>query len=161
VSEFEVRSGREIARAAAALRAIDKKLPTKFRTELRKASKPAVAKVKQTVRKMPVKGTAGSTGLRRRVARGVRVQASTKTGVRIVTSMPAGEEVLPRGLDSRTSIRGWRHPVFGRSGIWVRQAGGSWFMEPIAEQKPALDRAMQAVLDDAAATIARAGGPNQ
>ncbi|WP_152471678.1 hypothetical protein [Nocardiopsis gilva] len=148
---------------AARLRAVDRKLPTKLRRELRKSVRPAVRKVKRKVRALPVKGVRGGTKkhphtrrqLRRKVARGVRVQASTRTGVRIVTSMPTRDEaVLPRGLDSQTRTGGWRHPVFGRRDTWAESDGGSWFIEPIADERDEIARDVRGVLKDAAGWVA-------
>lgn len=161
--EFEL--GREVTRVAAQLREIDKKLPTQLRAKLRKAAATGVRTVKAQVRSMPVSGRHGTTGLRRRVARGVRAQASTRTGLRIVTSMPSNAEgVIPRGLDSRTGSGGWRHPVFARSGVprsdwkWVEQSGGDWFVRPLALMHPQVQAEVRKVLDEAAETIRKAGG---
>ncbi|TQN30616.1 hypothetical protein FHX37_0498 [Haloactinospora alba] len=166
---LEVEVGREVARVAKELRAVDKKLPTKFRAELRKAGKSGADRVKSEVKSLPVKGVSGGTSahphkrrqLRRRVARGVRVRASTKQGMRIVTAMPEAEQsVIPRGLDSATRHRGggWRHPVFGNRDVWVDQTGGSWFLEPLGEMQPDVQANVRRVLDDAAEQVAAAGG---
>ncbi|GAB3117822.1 hypothetical protein GCM10027160_28940 [Streptomyces calidiresistens] len=156
---MELEMGREITRVAERLRETDRKLPTRLRAELRKAARPAAAAAKAAVRRMPVKGR-GSTGLRRRVARGVRIQASTKIGMRIVTAMPTGEELLPRGLDSQGRDGGWRHPLFGNKEEWVHQKGGSWFMRPISDQMPTVRRNISKVIEDSASWIGNAGGPS-
>ncbi|WP_304452911.1 hypothetical protein [Nocardiopsis sp. YSL2] len=162
--EFEL--GREVTRVAAKLRDVDAKLPTKLRSKLRKAAGVGVKRVKGEVRRMPVSGRHGSTGLRRRVARGVRARASTKSGMRIVTSMPeSAESIIPRGLDSRTrhADGGWRHPVFAPKGTprtewtWVDQKGGDWFVRPLSEMQPQVTAEIRKVLDEAAAEVASAG----
>jgi hypothetical protein len=87
------------------------------------------------VRQVPVRyrRDTRSTGLRNRVARSLSLEV--KTGgtprVRFVAKpekMPAGQQKLPRHLDNP---RGWRHPVFGNTEMWVGQRGGSWFWPPI------------------------------
>lgn|SRR5690606_4764374 len=165
----EIEVGREVRRVADQLRAVDKTLPTKLRRELRGAAKAGVQRVKREAKALPAKGRRGGTGehphrprqLRRTVARGVRVRASTKTGMRIITAMPDTEQsVIPRGLDSRTRHAGggWRHPVFGNRDVWVAQTGGSWFLEPLAEEQPQVMRNIRDVLDKAAEQVAKAGG---
>ncbi|MEV2277705.1 hypothetical protein AB0I72_19175 [Nocardiopsis sp. NPDC049922] len=173
--DVEIQLGREVARVAAQLRQIDAKLPTKLRSELRKAAKVGVQRVKREAKGLPSAGKRGGTAkhphkpkqLRRTVARGVRARASTKMGMRIITAMPDAEQsVIPRGLDSRTRHRdgGWRHPIFPRKGTdradwrWVDQKGGSWFMEPLGEMQPEVQANLRKVLDDAAAQVAAAGG---
>lgn len=162
-------SGPEIRRTAERLRQIDKRLPTRLRKELRKAAQPAIQAAKAEARSIPSRGVQGGTSrhphkrnqLRRKLARGVRAQASTGgrrgAGLRIVTVMPtAAEALLPRGLD--TPDKGFRHPVFGNREVWVRQDGHSWFRQPIWRQGPAVRVRVVRVLDEAARWIAEAGG---
>lgn len=147
--------GVEFTRVADALREIDVKLPTKFRTKLRKAAQPLVQEVKDNVRALPVYGDK-HTGLRRRVARGVRVQAAVgdEFRFRIVTSMEDPREAaIPRGLDRE---RGWRHPVFGTN-QWVDQHGSSWFIDTLQNGRVPLEKALQQELEDARDMVARAG----
>lgn len=149
--------GDEWRRVAIALREVDRDLPKKLRKDLLSAVKPAVQEAKDRVRALPVAGH-GSTGLRRRVARGVRILPAVgkNPAVRVVTYMDQPDEAnLPRYLDSAA---GWRHPVFGNRHNWVRQStGGSWFRETMADHRPQIERDLQHVLDDAAETIAAAG----
>jgi hypothetical protein len=147
--QVRVVQGTDFVRAANALRAIDNTLPTKFRTRLRKVAQPFVQKVKDEVRAIPVTG-AEHSGLRRRVARGVKVRVGVGRGTfryRIITSMVDPSEAgIPRGLDDR---RGWRHPVFGGP-EWVTQhTGGSWFIEPLQDIKEPLEHGLTEVLEDA------------
>ncbi|GAA1766207.1 hypothetical protein [Streptomonospora arabica] len=164
---IEIETGREVARVAAELRAIDKKAPTRFRAELRKAAAAGVKKVKSEVKQVPAKGAGGGTKqhphkrgqLRRTVARGVRARASTKSGLRIVTAMPEpNQKVIPRALDSRIRQGGWRHPVFGNREAWATQTtGGSWFLEPLGEMRSQVLGNVRKVLDGAAEQVAKAG----
>ncbi|MFF8768492.1 hypothetical protein ACF07Q_28590 [Nocardiopsis dassonvillei] len=159
-------SGREIKRVADRLREIDKKAPNRLRKELRAVARDGAKDVKGRARKLPAKGARGGTTkhphkrrqLRRQVAKGVKVQASTGgrrgAGLRIVTTMPTKEEaLLPRGLDSQ-----WRHPVFGDKEKWVEQDGSSWFREPLAGQRPEIDRRIRGVIEGFVQEIASAGG---
>lgn len=152
-----VRLGNEFKRVAIALREVDRELPKKLRKDLQEAVKPAVQEAKDRVKALPVQGH-GHSGLRRRVARGVRIQAAVgrAPALRVVTFMGEADEVnLPRYLDSAA---GWRHPVFGNRHNWVRQTtGGSWFRETMVEHRPQIERDLQQVLEDAAETIAAAG----
>jgi hypothetical protein len=158
--QIAIIAGDEFRRVGDALREIDASLPGEFRKELRDAAKPFAQEVKARVRRLPTPRHAGHTGLRARVARGVRVQAKLgrNSGVRIVTSMDRrNEAIIPRGLDSRTKLRGWLHPVFGH-GPMVLQEGGSWFIEPLSEKRPQLVKVLLHVLNDAAQRVERAGG---
>ncbi|MEU4590040.1 hypothetical protein [Micromonospora aurantiaca (nom. illeg.)] len=87
------------------------------------------------MRQVPVRRrpNSRSTGLRNRVARALSLEIKTagKPHVRFVAKaekMPAGEKNMPRNLDNP---KGWRHPVFGNTDMWVAQQGGSWFWPPI------------------------------
>jgi len=166
--EARVVTGPEIQRIAERLRQVDKKLPARLRKELRKAAQPAVQAAKREARSLPSRGVKGGTSrhphrrnqLRRKLARGVRVQASTGgrrgAGLRIVTAMPtASEALLPRGFDSP---EGFRHPVFGNRDVWVRQDGASWFRQPIGRQSHEVRARVARVIDETAQWIAQAGG---
>lgn len=155
-------AGPEFTRVANALRDVDSRLPTEFRKKLKDIAKPAVADVKSRVRALNLPGgPAGSTGLRRRVARGVstRVGVGRNASLRITTSMERpNESVIPRGMDTP---RGWRHPVFGNSDNWVAQPGLSWFREPLSSYQDDFERGLTDALQWAAETIADAGGPHR
>lgn len=170
--EVRVVSGDEIRRTADRLRQVDKKLPGQLRKELRKAALPAVKRVKAEVRSMPAAGVRGGTSrhphkarqLRRTIARGVRIQASTGgkrgAGLRIATVMPTSKQaMLPRGLDA--GEKGFRHPVFGNRDMWVTQPGGSWFREPLAHEFPDVRGRIQRLLEETDKWIADAGARRQ
>lgn len=155
VVEHYIVTGREFRDVAKALLEVDKSLPKQFRKEIREQAKPLMLKAKAAVKALPTHSRFHS-GLRGRVARGVRLQIPrSNTSIRIITSMKEREEAaLPRGLDS---TKGWRHPVFGNREEWVRQPGGSWFREPIAEGRDELRRGLTGVLEKARDRIADAG----
>lgn len=153
---YNVRLGDEWRRTSAALREADRSLPGELRRAMRDAARPAAEDAKRRVKSLPVHGRK-HTGLRRRVAAGVAIQAGAGRGlgVRIVTGMKDPQErKLPLYLDDP---RGWRHPVFGNRHEWVHQdTGGSWFRATIAEHRPQMTRDLQQVLEEAAKTIAAA-----
>jgi len=148
--EIQVVPGSEFKKTADALRNIDKALPTKLRQELRKAVKPMVADAKSNVKNMTVGGQAGTTGLRKLVARGVTVQVATGrvARLRIVTKTPTGSmAAIPRGLASE---KGWRHPVFGNTDTWVTEKFGvNWFMSAMADNSKEVNVRVQKILEEA------------
>lgn len=148
----------EFKRTADALRQVNRGLPAKFREDLARTLKPAVADAKAHARAIPV-GTGGHSGLRRRVARGVKIEARTSRSpvLRVITEMTDPQERnLPRYLDN--PAEGWRHPVFGNRHKWVSQhTGAPWFREVLASHRDEMARGVHQVLEDAAETIAAAG----
>lgn len=155
-------AGPEFTRVAIALRAIDQALPRQLRGEMRDAVKPSVAEAKEKVRTMPVAGHSGTTGLRREVARGVKIQAglSGRRGahLRVVTAMTRPDaEIIPRGLDRAA---GWRHPVFGNRDNWVvqRPQRPGWFLETLSDARDPIEMALTHVLEKARDRVASAGG---
>ncbi|QES45269.1 hypothetical protein DEJ49_33565 [Streptomyces venezuelae] len=153
-----VHLGEEFKRVANSLREVDRALPGKLRKDLEKAVRPAVADAKAHVRAVPVQGQK-HTGLRRRIARGVKIQARTSRSpvLRVLSTMTDPQEQgLPGYLDD--PAKGWRHPVFGNRDKWVSQhTGAPWFRDVMADHRPEMEHNLQRVLDDAAETIAAAG----
>lgn len=95
---------------------------------IRRPAADIAKQAKANVRALPSRGR--SSGLRRRVARTVRVTARSSgagVGVRIWADpkrMPGGQGNLPRHLDTGR----WRHPVFGDRDTWVTQTvPPGWF----------------------------------
>jgi hypothetical protein len=128
----------------------EKGLQKELRKAVREAAKPGRDAAKLAARTIPVKGPR-SRGLRRRMVRGVGIQADARR-VRIVTRMPKGLEMLPRGFDT---AKGWRHPLFGNRDKWVQQPGHPWFRKTIAATAPKAREEMKAAMDRVAAQIAR------
>ncbi|MFE7797059.1 hypothetical protein [Nocardia sp. NPDC057440] len=163
--EFEISGDRAFLEVAKAFTRIDRSIPRDalkaIKDEARLLSKEASAKALAE----PALGTK-HTGLRKRVAKGVKVQSlangsatdfegaptegnSGWQGYRIATSMPEEDEaIIPRGFDHR---RGWRHPLFGNKKKWYRNYGAfSWFLETMQKSKSDLDPKMEKILEDAA-----------
>lgn len=162
VEQFYISAGPQLRAIANELRAIDKRFPGQLRTALRKVARGVQRDVQAAALELPAHGVK-HTGLRDRLAAGVGIRTSVgaRAGVRFTTSMPPGQEMLPRGEDS--GVKGWRHPVFetedqisarhGAGATWVHQDGSSWFRETIANDRPEFQDAFQAVIDDAVAKI--------
>jgi len=160
-SAFWIQAGPEFKRVAVTLRSVDRALPGELRKRLKDGVQPLVREAKAKVLGLPVQGHAGSTGLRRRVARGVGVKAgvSRSGSFRVTTSMANPDEVaIPRGLDSP---RGWRHPVFGNRDNWVTQRAlePGWFTETMVSGRDDIEQSLTDALEWARDTIASAGGP--
>ena len=112
-------------------------------------------KARTRVRRMPVRGRSGHTGLRRRVAQSVRV-IDVPRGVRITTVMAQrDEDIIPRGMNRPS---GWRHPVFGQRAVWVRQRPmrAGWFSDSM-DRDHEIAVALDDTLEDSADRIARRG----
>lgn len=129
-------------------------MPGKFKRRLRAESQEAIKKVKAEALTLPAEGRQ-STGLRKRVARGVRLKINRGgDSIRIITTMTDPREAaIPRGLDTP---HGWYHPVFGTEEI-VRQPGYGWFREPIVKHRDEFQGAFYRVLTEARDAIADAG----
>jgi hypothetical protein len=151
-------SGPEFDRVGDALDREDDLLPSRTHKTLRDATKKLAGEAASKVRVLQIRGRSGKhTGLRQRVAAGVHVTGAGGL-YRIGTSMPKGQEIIPRGLDRAS---GWTHPVFGSS--WtVRQTPvrTGWFTGTISDGEPSITRALEDNLEDSAGRIAAAGfGP--
>lgn len=156
--EYQVVVGPDFKAVEEALRAIDKSLPSKFRDAMRQALEPAVNEAKKNVLAIPTHGPK-HTGLRARVAKGVKTVASpggSDVGfVRVITTMPKDEAIIPRGMDRQ---EGWRHPVFGNKNVWVTQhTGGSWFRVAMSHAEKPIKEALHKALEDAARFVDDAG----
>lgn len=133
----------------------DKGLKKELGKGLKKAAKPAVAKVQAAVRALDVRGTRGGGKaarlrhkakargkgrLRETIARATIAEVKT-TGTARVTirtrarNLPPDQRRLPRYLDRE---KGWRHPVFGNREVWVSQRGGPYFSVTLRRETPAV-----------------------
>lgn len=122
--------------AADRLRQVDRKLPGQMRKMIRRAATKLVRAQKSAVRSAPVKGKAGSTGLRRKVAGSVKFILRTGGGrsgagaAAFVHSRMSGRlRFAPGGLESERTA--WAAPLFGNRRRWYRHQGqSSWFYGP-------------------------------
>lgn len=141
---MKIEPSRDYSRLIRELRAKDPKLSKELNKAIRKLSNPLRTKVRRAVKALPAKGMSGSTGLRKRVAKGVGRKLTSKKGLRLTTSMPdAKEAALPRGLDF-----GWRAPFFGDRTRWFdHSVEGSWFIEPLGEEQDKVKREIVSIMD--------------
>lgn len=156
---MRIEAGPEFFRVANALRVIDHKLPGKLRKDIKDQVKPLVRQAKFKVRNLPVEGHSGHTGLRRRVALGVRIKVGTgqRQYVRVTTVMAdPSQAAIPRGLDD--PMRGWKHPTFGHDPEVRQHAAGHWFVDTFAHGQDDIRNGIHHVLEDAAEFVARQGG---
>jgi hypothetical protein len=153
---YVVVKGPEWERVAAQLAVEEKQIPKNLRHQVRRNAESLAERAKQKVRRLPVRGRAGTTGLRQRVAAGVHV-VDVVNGSRISTSMAERDEsIIPRGLDRKV---GWRHPVYGNREVWVQQRPyvSGWFTDTIADGHDEIEHDLDEVLNDAAERIAARG----
>lgn len=150
--EFDFGGRDEFSDAYRELGNIDRQIPRFIDQAIQKLAKELKKEAAAKALEQPAtKG--GHTGLRKDVAKGIGI-VDIPDGVRITTSMPEEDEaIIPRGLDTE---KGWRHPVFGKKDVWVRQRGEfSWFMDTMQDAKPRLGSRIEEILDDAAEQVAR------
>ena len=149
-----VEMGPEWRTVRAALNREESAATRKLRGGLEEAAGPIIAKVQREAMELPARG-AKHTGLRGRLAAGVRLQVNPSSIRIAATAVDPTETALPRGMDN--GPKGWRHPVYGNRDVWVQQRGGSWFREPIADEGNSVERKLTNVLEQMADNIANAG----
>jgi hypothetical protein len=149
---FNVISGPEWERIIEALGREDYLLPIALRDSVEKDAEHLAKIARSRVLGLPTPSNAGHTGLRARVAAGVRVERQGTGGVRIQTSMPTRSEgIIPRGLDR---AKGWRHPLFGDKDRWFSNPGYSWFISTFSDSEEYIESGLHNVLERAADRIA-------
>lgn len=146
---FVVVMGPEWKTVQLALAFVERKLPLDIHGEVREATYRGAAKAKAKALTIPAHGPK-HRGTRRTLSRGVGVRR-TAYGYRVTTSMPPGEQALPRGFEHQ-----WRHPVFGGPAWVIQHSHYPWFTEPISNEHDNLFRGIVRALNDAAQTIDRA-----
>lgn len=152
-----------INRVVSNLRATDKTLPRKLTALIHKQARRVIQKQKATLHGLPVSHASGSTGLRRKVAGGVRLRggAGRNARLRIITSVPDNSlGFAPRGLD--TQFGGWRAPLFfhpPKKKIWYQHnmSGPSWFIGPAEKAQAPLQAQIVRLLNLTADQIAGSG----
>lgn len=158
-------SGKDLKRIGKELRGQDNKAVRKrFRRELRAAAAPMVPAVRASIAAIPVKGTAGSTGLRKRLAKAVTLRVVTvgknaQVSIRMSPAkMPDGQMALPAAMEG---LKKWRHPVFGEESSyrilvhgnredapWVTQESHPYFYRVVRPLGPAAKVAVNKVVHD-------------
>lgn len=146
-----IRFGPEWKRAPVALTYVDKRLPRDIANTMLETTQRGVASASAKALTIPAK-KGNSKGTRKLVSRGVHYRKSSQ-GYRILTSMPAGMEMLPRGYASQ-----WHHPVFGGEPHVLQQSHYDWFVGPIADEYDFAYRNLVSDLNNAADTIDKMTG---
>jgi hypothetical protein len=142
-------SGQDLASVSRKLRkAGNGEVSKQFRTELRAVAAPFVPAIRGSIAAIPVKGTSGSTGLRKRLQKAVtlRVRTAGKNAqVSILMStakMPSGQKSLPAMMEG---TKRWRHPVFGHE-PWKQQDPHPYFFPVMRKGGPAAKVAVNKVV---------------
>lgn len=129
---------------------VEPKLKAALRKRLKAAADQAAADVRAEVLQAPRShGRAGSRGLRKGIAAGVKVTLSTSSTKSGVAIQATGSKLPP---DQRRLVRAYnkpkfRHRVFG--GPWVEQAGRPYFTKPIEARQGDIQTAVLAAMKDA------------
>ncbi|OII61213.1 hypothetical protein BJP40_06715 [Streptomyces sp. CC53] len=154
---FLVVPGPEVQRVSAALGQEDVAIPRQSRQVVRREARRLARVAQNKVRSLPIAGSSGRhTGLRRRVAAGVRV-VDVPEGAHVQTTMAERDEaIIPWGLDSP---KGWRHPVFGNREVWVQQRPHvhGWFRGTFEDGEHLIEQSLEDVLERSARRIAAEG----
>lgn len=148
---FEVRaSGADLRKISRELRAQDnKEITRQFRRELRAAAAPFVPAVRASIDAIPVKGTSGSTGLRKRLKKAVKLTVRTvgrnaQVSIGVPGSrMPSHEGSLPAMMEG---TKRFRHPVFGHD-VWVSQDSHAYFYRVVRPMGATAKVAVNRVVD--------------
>lgn len=153
---FSVITGPEWLRVIEALGRVDGELPHRLRDAIRQEAEDKAHIAQERVLGLPTPRHAGHTGLRARVAAGVKVIDRGEGGVRVTTNMAKPSEgIIPRGLDR---VKGWRHPLFGNKERWYSNPGYDWFLSTFSHSEGDFEKRLDKVLEKAAHDIADAGG---
>lgn len=146
-------TGKDLKTIGKELRGQDNKaIRSRFRRELRAAAKPMVPAVRSSIAAIPVKGTSGSTGLRRRLSKAVTLRVKTvgrNAQVSILMStakMPDHQKALPAYMEGTKSP--WRHPLFGNDDDWKEQPAHPYFFPVVRKLGPASKVAVNKVVHD-------------
>lgn len=150
-------TGRDLQEISRELRAMnDKEVTKRFRREMRAVAAPFVPAVRASIAGIPVKGAAGSTGLRRRLQKAARISVKTVGKNAMVAvlvdpaRMPDGQKALPAYMEG-TKPR-WRHPVFGNEDVVRPQDAHPYFFRVVrpmgAAGKVAINRVVNSITKD-------------
>ena len=137
---------------------VDKVLQRGLRRNIRQAAEIAASDVRRTVMQTPrSSGRGPHTGLRQRLAGGVKVQVmtgNTRIGVALVASaagLPPEQKSLVRAYGRPG---GWRHPVRGNTDVWVTQVGRpGWPRTTVQAHRDEMTRAVTAAMQEAADSL--------
>jgi hypothetical protein len=150
--------GPEWKRIRAQLLKEEKTLDDQLQRAQRRVVDAMAMEAKAAVRVVQVRGgPAGSTGLRRRIARSLKTTHQGGASEVFTQMRERDERNLPLGMDRP---QGWSHPFFGDKSQWFRQTPvkPGWFTDTFEDVDERVPDAMMNVLNDSIARIDRAGG---
>lgn len=133
-----------------------KELAKNLRTEL----KPAAALAKSGIMSMPSRGVGPghSPGLRSSIARKIRPEVKLGgnwSGARVKAFKTRNVRGFPNAPKRTNRSKGWRHPVFGNTDVWVDQHGmENWFDNAFEGQADKYRQAIQDAMEAMARRIA-------
>lgn len=148
-AEIQIRGGEQLERIIKALKDVgDGGLAKELKSELRKAARPMVPKVRAAIRQIPSKhdGTlrnqmAAATGSQFRSA-GAQAGITIKVDGR---KMPDGKKALPAYMEGRK--KPWRHPVYGNRDVWAAQPDHSFFFKTVEPMGRDVQKNMNAIAE--------------
>jgi len=115
---------------------MEPKLKAALRRRLRDAGEAAAGDVRAAL------GSGAGGGLRSKITVRVSIAAAGKgAGVRIVASGPMAQ--------AWESSSGWKHPVYGNRGTWVKQTGNPYFRKIIHSRRDQVKTAVEDALREA------------
>jgi len=146
--DIHITGGEHLERIVKALLEVgDGGLARELKSELRKAARPMVPKVRAAIMQQIPSQHDGS--LRRAMAAATRSQfraAGTQAGITIKvdgSKMPDGKKALPSYMEGRK--RPWKHPVYGNRNVWVRQADHQYFFKTVEPMGADVKKNMDAI----------------
>lgn len=155
MADLRIKGAEQLGDLAKRLRAqgeAGKGLRRELLREIRSAAKPLAEEAKRAALAIPAKPPE-DTGLRKRVARLVRVRTRTtgqRVGVRIAVGKLDGTN-LPRRLNRGS----WRHPVHGTDRWVVQTVPPGWFDKTLRRGAPRVRIRVVAAMRRTARKIAR------
>lgn len=143
---------RDFARLFGRSAAVERKLKTTLRRNIRIAGKDVVVDLQNEVRG----GSYGTNrGLRDRIAAGIGVSLMTgaKPGIVITASPKAMQDNEKSMVAAWQSKKGWRHPAFGNPEVWVSQMGRPFFFSTVARRRDQITTVVRAAMVEAAESL--------
>ncbi|MBK3575135.1 hypothetical protein JHN63_15200 [Streptomyces sp. MBT65] len=161
---FELRATHEgldaLARALKA-EADGKQLRKELAANLREALKPGAGQAKSSIMGM-VSLHGSQPALRSSIAKKIRPEVKLGgrwTGARVKAFKTKNIRGFPNAPKRTNSARGWRHPVFGNTGVWVHQRGKlEWFDKAFRGREGVYKQAVHEAMEDMARRIADRAG---
>lgn len=161
---FELRATHEgLDALARALKAEEdgKQLRKELAANLREALKPGADQAKSSIMGM-ISLNGSQPALRSAIAKKIRPEVKLGgrwTGARVKAFKTKNVRGFPNAPKRTNSARGWRHPVFGNTDVWVQQRGKvEWFDKGFRGREGIYKQAVHDAMEDMARRIADRAG---